>query len=115
MATTPEGKFKTRIQRETKKIVDERKLPVILIWNAGARYGVPRVDCDGVVAGWAVAIEVKRPDGKGSPPTARQLITLRDYRLAGARVFQIVDEDSLQHWLAWLRLVPMRRGLICPE
>ena len=70
------------------------------MWNAGAAYGEARLDCDGPVEGCAVAIEVKRFDGKGTL-TTRQKVDMRAYRAAGAHVFLIDDEASMQKFFAW--------------
>lgn len=108
MADTPEGLFKKRIQREIKRICSERGIKHKLIWNAGASYGVARLDADGPVAGWPVVLEVKRPDGKGKGLTGRQKLSMREYREAGAIAFAIVDEASLQDFLLWLSVVRPR-------
>jgi hypothetical protein len=99
--STPEAAAKHKIQHGL-KLLRKQGLRHKLIWNAGASYGEPRVDCDGPVEGIAVAIEVKRFDGKGRL-SGRQKLTLKEYAEAGAEVFVIDSHESMQAFFAWCR------------
>lgn len=93
MATTPEGCVKSRID--------------ILLKAQGAKcwyakpvqngMGTPMLDYHGAHAGFAFAIEAKKPGGE---PTERQKATARALIQAGAAVF-LIDGD-LSELYAWL-------------
>lgn len=101
MAATPETKAKRKIQDTIKEFCKTHGLKTKLTWNAGAAYGSATVDCTGVIAGVAVAIEVKRFDGRGKL-TARQLADLREFKEAGAVAFVIDSDESLAHFVMFL-------------
>lgn len=103
----PEAAFKRKIQRRMKAVLEARQMPAKLTWNGGSPFGTPRLDCDGIIGGWPVAIEVKAPGGT-HPLTARQKLDMDEYRKAGAKVFLIDSERSLDEFIAWLTLVPQR-------
>lgn len=103
----PEARFKRRIQRQIKQVLEARDMPAKLTWNGGSAFGTPRLDCDGVVGGWPVAIEIKAPEGTHKV-TARQQVDMDEYRKAGAKVFLITSEETLAEFIAWLTLVPQR-------
>lgn len=107
MADTPEVKAKNRIKREMVRILKERGLKAKIVWNAGAGFGVSRLDCDGVVAGHPFAIEVKRFDRPGKI-TARQVSDIHEYNEAGAFSLIVDDEESLAIFLGWLRTIKPR-------
>lgn len=104
---TPEGKFKAKIRKRLHLVLAERGLPSKLLWNAGTGYGSDTVDLTGVIAGHAIAIEVKREDGKGKL-TNRQVLTLRDFMAAGAFAMVVDDEHSLSVFLAWVKSIEPR-------
>jgi hypothetical protein len=62
-----------------------------------------------VVAGHPVAIEVKRFDDS-EKPTGRQKLVMREFREAGAAVFDIVDLTSLAYFTHWLQTVEPREA-----
>lgn len=99
--STPEVKAKRVIQKLFKEFRD-RGVKMKLVWNAGAAYGAATVDCTGAIAGYPVAIEVKRFDGRNKV-TARQLADLREFRDAGAMTMVVDSEDALAHLAAFLR------------
>ena len=99
-ASTPEVKAKRKIQ-SLLKFFEGAGLKMKLTWNAGAAYGSATVDCTGVIAGVAVAIEVKRFDGRGKL-TARQAMDLKDFRDAGAVAMLIDSDEALAHLGAFL-------------
>lgn len=100
MAATPETKAKREIQ-EVLKGFAKRGLKMKLTWNAGAAFGSATVDCTGVIGGIAVAIEVKRFDGKGKL-TARQALDLNEFREAGAVAMLIDSPEALVHLTGFL-------------
>lgn len=104
---TPEASAKKKIQSRLADLV-ANGLRHKLVWNAGASYGVARLDADGPVEGYAVAIEVKRFDGKGDL-TTRQKIDLRDYRHAGAVTFLIDSDATMFAFLDWCIRVQRER------
>lgn len=101
MASTPETKAKREIQDTIKEFCKTHGLKAKLTWNAGAAYGSATVDCTGVIAGVAVAIEVKRFDGRGKL-TARQLADLREFKEAGAVALLIDSKEALAHFVLFL-------------
>lgn len=113
MAATPETKAKQAV----KKVLDEFKgtLKMKLTWNAGAAFGPATLDCTGVIAGVAFAIEVKRLDGQGKL-TARQFADLCEYRDAGAVAMVIEDAEGLEHLRACLRaLAVLNSCVVSPD
>lgn len=107
MSTTPE----TRAKKATKDLIERLcklyQRPYKLTWNAGAGYGMTTLDATGVIAGWAVAIEIKRFDGEGHL-TKRQEMDLRDFDKAGAVTWVIDSERSLNIFGGWLCLLVPR-------
>lgn len=75
-----------------------------LVYNAGAAFGVPTVDVTGVIAGWPVAIELKRFDGKGKL-TGRQRADLTEFDDAGAATWVVDSERSMMVVEGWLMLI----------
>lgn len=103
----PEVRAKERIKKLVAQILQARGLKAKIVWNAGTGMGLPRLDCDGVVAGHPFAIEVKRFDGKGKL-TGRQKMDLREYNDAGAFAMVVDDEESLAVFAHWLRTIEPR-------
>ena len=106
---TPETRFKQRIKREMAKVLDRytsRTLKLPPVWyrfNAGTAYGGgDRLDFDGVVAGKPFYGEIKAPDGSYRL-TTRQKVTIAELAHAGAAVFIVDSEESLQVFLTWLQ------------
>lgn len=78
---TPENAAKAKVKALIAQRCEERGFKFKMTWHAGSAYE-STVDADGVIAGNAVVIEVKRFDGKGKTST-RQKITLREYKEIG--------------------------------
>lgn len=102
MARTPEVAAKDAIKKRISGVLAELKLPHKLYWNAGASIGTPRIDFDGVIAGHAFYIEVKRFDGAGVL-NARQRLTLRECAAAGAFTMVIDSPETLEIFVGWIR------------
>ena len=100
MANTPENAAKAKVKRAIKDICSRRALPYKIDWHAGNMY-TSTVDATGVIAGNAVAIELKRFDGKGKV-TERQLMCLDAFKLAGAHAFIIDSLQSFESFKGWL-------------
>lgn len=98
---TPEASAKKKIQNGLAALRKEG-LRSKLVWNAGTTYGAARLDCDGVVEGRFVAIEVKRFDGKGAL-TQRQIVDMKEYEAAGGFAFVIDSESSMHKFFEWCR------------
>lgn len=107
MAATPEVRAKNRIKKAMMEIIEQRKLPHKIYWNAGTGFGPARLDCDGVIAGHPFALEVKRFDGKGVLRT-RQKVNLAEYAAAGACSRLIDNEVSLELFLTWIATLEPR-------
>lgn len=104
--TTPEARAKDKIKRVIERVCKERNLPFKLDWHAGSAFS-NTLDATGAIAGHPVVIEVKRFDENESP-TARQKMNMREFRQAGAAVFDIVDLTSLAYFELWLQTVEPR-------
>lgn len=92
---TPETAAKDVVKATIKQVLRDLGAPPTAIkatWNAGARFGHPRLDLDGVAFGHPFAVELKRFDGKGKT-TLRQRVDLAEYWAAGA--FSMVIEDMI--------------------
>lgn len=100
MANTPENAAKAKVKRAIKDICAHRSLPYKIDWHAGSMF-TSTVDATGVVAGHAVAIELKRFDGKGKA-TERQLMCLEAFRAAGAQAFLLDSLQALDEFKVWL-------------
>jgi hypothetical protein len=94
---TPEGRVKDRVKR----ILAQHKPQLYAHWPVQIGYGAPTLDCIGWIFGQAFAIETKTP---GKKPTPRQIQTMREMKMGGAKIFLIDGEkfpyQSLEVWLA---------------
>jgi hypothetical protein len=95
MATTPEGKIKTKV----KQLLDNYRVHVYTYMVVPGGYGAPTLDWFGAVRGQAFAIEAKAP---GKKPTLRQETIIRNMERGGVTVFIINDEAGLEVLDAWL-------------
>lgn len=93
---TPEGSVKASITKVLKRHGAYYHYPVM---NG---MGAPTLDIIVCHHGRFIAIEAKAP---GKKPTPRQEVTIADMRKAGATVFVVSDETSLQKlddYLGWV-------------
>lgn len=104
--STPETKAKKRTKDVLAEVCAARGLHYRIDWHAGTSFAIT-LDGTGTVAGHPVAIELKRFDGKGKL-TARQRMNLQEFRDAGASVFVIECEKSLQIFRRWLETLEPR-------
>ncbi len=104
---TPESKVKDDFKDDVDRICKARGLRYKLTYNAGAAFGLPTLDCTGVIAGNPIAVEFKRLDGKGKL-TARQKADLRDFAESGAVTWVIEDVESYATFMEYLefQLIP---------
>lgn len=93
MAATPEGRVKDRVKVLLKEHGAYFHMPV----QNGM--GSPTLDFVGCFRGWFFAIETKAGDKQ---PTARQELTAKEMREAGAAVFLVNDVSGLDELEAWL-------------
>lgn len=96
MAATPEGRVKSRV----KKLLS-RYEGLYQFWPVQMGYGATTLDVVGCYKGLFFAVETKKAGGKLTP---RQEVTVSQMVAAGAKVFEIVGEDSpvlfeLKSWL----------------
>jgi hypothetical protein len=102
MTKPPEAQFKKHIKKMVQLALIGRQLHSKLVWSAGSAFGgADTLDLTGVIAGHPVAIEVKRPDGKGQL-TTRQKLCLREFHDAGAFAMVIEDDVTLQFFIDWI-------------
>ena len=95
MSTTPEGKIKKKINA----LLDSYGAALYRDMPVPSGYGKPTLDYVCCYRGMYFAIEAKRPTKE---PTTRQEGTIEDMRAAGARVFVVNDDDSLDALAVWL-------------
>ena len=100
MATTPEGKVKNKI----KAVMTPHRPQLYWYMPVPGGYGAPSRDFIGFIHGRAFGIEAKAP---GKKPTKRQILTMTQMRTAGAKVFLIHDDRSLQEFDDWLLLATL--------
>ena len=100
---TPEGKVKQKI----KKVLDNHEGCIYYYMPVPAGFGKQTLDYLGFFHGLGFAIEAKRP---GKQPTPRQDKDIEDIQAAGARVFVINDDASLEAFAAWLEQVEGTHG-----
>lgn len=93
---TPEGRVKAKLNRELRKLGASvwRFMPV----QTG--YGMPALDYLLCVNGRFVAIETKKPGGKTTP---RQNATITALETAGAFVFIVSDDASMNDALSTIQ------------
>lgn len=106
MAATPETKIKDRVKDLIADAAIARGFHYRLDWHAGNIY-MSTVDATGVIAGYPVALEIKRFD-KHSAPTDRQRMLLAEYERAGAYSQLIDSEAALHAFRAWLYKIAPR-------
>ena len=96
MATTPEGKIKTKV----KQVLDKYRDHTYTYMPVPGGYGKATLDWLGAIRGVAFAIEAKAP---GKKPTARQYLAIQEMVRGDVTVFVINDEaglEALDNWLA---------------
>ena len=100
---TPESKIK----RHVKGILAQYEPELWCNWPVPTGFGEPTLDCVGCFKGRFFAIETKKPK---MMPTPRQKATMREMKLAGAKVF-LIDGDKWPYiWLErWLQAVKLSR------
>jgi hypothetical protein len=104
---TPEAKTKHRINGVLKPYVIDGDMWVHMAVLTG--YGTPSLDYVGFVCGRGFAIEAKRDGGR---PTVRQEQTIIKMERAGAKVFLINSDESLEELKRWLlRVVENHRKI----
>lgn len=92
--TTPEGRVKRNVNNALK--------PLAHLWKfmpVQTGYGVPALDYLLCVRGRFIAIETK---AKGKKLTTRQLQTKAELEAAGAKVFVVDDNESLEEAITWI-------------
>lgn len=104
MATTPEGKIKTKV----KQVLDRYREHCYTYMPVPSGYGKAALDWLGAIRGVAFAIEAKAP---GKKPTARQALAITDMERGGVTVFVINDERGLEALSTWLSGVVVCRTL----
>lgn len=105
---TPETRAKNQVKRTIERVCRRRGLAYSIDWHAGTVFS-NTLDATGVIAGHPVAIEVKRFD-ENCEPTGRQKLRMREFRDAGAAVFDIVDLTSLAYFERWLETLEPREA-----
>lgn len=100
MASTPEGKVKTKVKAALKHLQD-KGYPVYYHMPVTNGMGAPTLDFVGCINGKYFAIETKAPGKKATP---RQENTISEMKKAGAAVLVWDGRDSLEFasWLAKL-------------
>lgn len=93
--TTPEGRVKYQVSKRLREI---KHLWSFMPVQTG--FGKPTLDYMLCAGGRFVVIETKRPGGKLTP---RQEATCHDMREAGARVFVVEDDASMDVAFAYIR------------
>lgn len=106
MARTPESASKALVKSEVERVCTERGLRWVLTWHAGDIY-TSTLDATGVIAGYAVVIEVKRFDKKGKT-TLRQALLLQQYKEAGAKSVLLDSHAALADFVRWLYQIDVR-------
>lgn len=85
---TPEGKIKQKVKKMLASIPG-----LYAHWPVQNGMGSPTLDCIACCKGHYVAIETK---AVGKKPTPRQELTMEHMRLAGANVFVLDTDQSIE-------------------
>ena len=97
---TPEGRVKAKVKRRLKAEFGKHCWSFMPVQTG---YGSPALDFLLCVYGWFVAIETKAP---GKKPTPLQETTIELMRAAGAMVFVVDGDESLDHAIASIKAKP---------
>jgi hypothetical protein len=101
-ASTPENKVKKKV----KGLLAEYTM-LYSNWPVPAGYGTPTLDCIGCHYGLFFAVETKAP---GKKPTPRQAEIIRQMVEAGAAVFVVDGDASMEPLKDWLDAVSARNS-----
>lgn len=107
---TPEGKIKAYLKKALKDAFGDywkhgppgQRQCYWEFWPVQNGMGKATLDCILCINGHFVAFETKKPGGK---PTPRQTTTINDLRIAGAMVFVVDSENSIDASIADIKWV----------